>query len=109
MSFAEYVQSSFDDSFENDIEFQEELSNCVSDSDGQFGMTTIDRKIELVKYDQGTREGTIKVTWSAEMRSSDWEGVEPSGNLIARVEIQSNGSLPAKFTLIECVDVDPTA
>jgi hypothetical protein len=109
MSFIEYVQNSFDDSFENDINFQEELSSCVSNSDGRFGMITIDPEIELIKYDKETQEGTIKVTWSAEMRSSYWEGVEPSGILTARVKIQSNGSQPAKFTLIECVDVDPTA
>lgn len=105
MSFTEYVQNSF----ENDTEFQDELSDCVANSDGRFGMVTIDPEIELTSYSKETQEAIVKATWSAEMRSSYWEGVEPSGNLTAQVKIQSNGSEPATFTLVDCIDIDPTA
>jgi hypothetical protein len=106
MSFEDYIQ----ESFPQDIDFQQDLSNEVNAKISNLTMVYVDPEIEIESYDKESKEAIIKATWTADTKSGgDWEGVEPSGNLIAQVKIQSNGSQPAKFTLIRCIDVDPTA
>ncbi len=97
MDFKEYV----DFSVHEDVDFADEFSSEIGTINTDYGWVRLDAEIELLSYDQKTKEAVISVNWIAESKNFSHKYY---GTAKVKILIEGKGQKPAKISLIELIE-----